>query len=178
MAFEQLSYTKDWTNPADFPTYEPDEAQVRADMQCLFNEIRSFINAKLVGRLNGTGGAADILTSDGTSVEKALSDLEEAISRVAGGTIPDQGQQLGWDLDAGGHRITGLADPQADTDAVSKKAMAEAIAEAVGEFTTDVYHAGTSAPENTKLLWIDTGNGNVIRFFDGASWSQARAAWA
>ena len=176
MAFEQLSYTKDWTNPADFPTYEPDEAQVRADMQCLFNEIRSFINAKLVERLNGTGGAADILTSDGTSVEKALSDLEEAISRVAGGTIPDQGQQLGWDLDAGGHRITNLADPQDDGDAMSKKAVREAVTAALG--AVRMYQAGPSAPDDTSLLWIDTGNGNVIKFFDGASWSQARAAWA
>ena len=95
---------------------------------------------------------------------------------MAGGTSPDQGQQLGWDLDAGGHRITNLADPQDDGDAMSKKAVREAVTAALG--AVRMYQAGPSAPDDTSLLWIDTGNGNVIKFFDGASWSQARAAWA
>ena len=40
MAFERLNFTKSWENPADFPTYEPDENRVRADVQCLHNEAR------------------------------------------------------------------------------------------------------------------------------------------
>ena len=38
MAFEKLNFTKDWTNPNDFPAYEGDESQVRADMQLLHDE--------------------------------------------------------------------------------------------------------------------------------------------
>jgi len=45
---ESLTFTKDWTNPSDFPTTEPDEARARADMQQLFNETRDFINTKLI----------------------------------------------------------------------------------------------------------------------------------
>ena len=33
MAFEPLKFTKSWENPQDFPAYEPDETQVRADLQ-------------------------------------------------------------------------------------------------------------------------------------------------
>ncbi len=40
MAFEPLEFTKNWENAQDFPTYEPDEVQVRADLQWLHNETR------------------------------------------------------------------------------------------------------------------------------------------
>ena len=34
---EKLEFSKDWTKAEDFPTYEPDESQVRADLQLLFS---------------------------------------------------------------------------------------------------------------------------------------------
>lgn len=40
----KLTFTKSWTSPNDFPTYEADETQVRADMQQLHNETRDHIN--------------------------------------------------------------------------------------------------------------------------------------
>ena len=48
MAASELKFTKTWTSSADFPTYEPDEAQVRADMQLLFDEIKNHINTVLL----------------------------------------------------------------------------------------------------------------------------------
>lgn len=47
MDIEQLSFTKDWTKPEDFPTLETDETKVRADMQLLFDEIRQYLNGVL-----------------------------------------------------------------------------------------------------------------------------------
>ncbi len=38
---EKLVFTKDWTNPLDFPTYEPNEEQVREDMQLLHDETKA-----------------------------------------------------------------------------------------------------------------------------------------
>lgn len=38
------SYTKLWTNPSDFPTVETNEARVRSDMQCLYDEALGFVN--------------------------------------------------------------------------------------------------------------------------------------
>ena len=42
---EKLEFSKDWTKAEDFPTYEPDESQVRADLQLLHNEAKAAINA-------------------------------------------------------------------------------------------------------------------------------------
>ena len=47
---EKLEFSKDWTKAEDFPTYEPDESQVRADLQLLHNEAKTAINA-LVDKL-------------------------------------------------------------------------------------------------------------------------------
>ena len=41
MSLDKLSYSKEWTNPTDFPTMETDEAQVRADQQLLYDEIKT-----------------------------------------------------------------------------------------------------------------------------------------
>ena len=44
----KLEYSKDWRNPADFPTVEPDEKKVREDLQLLYNEIQTFLNDRLI----------------------------------------------------------------------------------------------------------------------------------
>lgn len=44
----KLEYSKDWRNPADFPTVEPDETKVREDLQLLYNEIQTFLNDRLI----------------------------------------------------------------------------------------------------------------------------------
>ena len=52
---EKLEFSKDWTDAEDFPTYEPDESQVRADLQLLHNEAKAAINA-LVEKLERRSG--------------------------------------------------------------------------------------------------------------------------
>lgn len=42
-----LSFNKVWTSRADFPSVQSNEDTARADMQCLFDEIKTFINDKL-----------------------------------------------------------------------------------------------------------------------------------
>lgn len=61
--FEKLSFTKDWKNASDFPTYEENETQVRADMQALHDETRDFINGKLIPGIENMAvpGAGDML---------------------------------------------------------------------------------------------------------------------
>ena len=51
MAFEFLEFTKSWTSEEDFPTYEPDENQVRQDLQFLHEETKNAFN-RLIGKLN------------------------------------------------------------------------------------------------------------------------------
>lgn len=49
---ESFDYTRDWTKPADFPTFEDDETVVRADMQYQPDELKTFINNVLVSFIN------------------------------------------------------------------------------------------------------------------------------
>lgn len=50
-AFPLLGFTRNWENPEDYPTYEPDEMQVRQDMQSLHDETKDFINNELIPRV-------------------------------------------------------------------------------------------------------------------------------
>ena len=59
--FPHLSFTKNWENPEDYPTYEPDEVQVRKDMQSLHDEVKDYINDKLI---------PEILASDATEATR------------------------------------------------------------------------------------------------------------
>lgn len=47
-AFPRLGFTKNWENPADYPTIETDEAKVRQDMQSLHDETKDYINETLI----------------------------------------------------------------------------------------------------------------------------------
>lgn len=44
MSIKKLTFSKDWTDPNDFPTVEESEEKVRADLQALHNETRNYIN--------------------------------------------------------------------------------------------------------------------------------------
>ena len=48
MALKQLSFSKNWTDPADFPTVETDESVIRQDMQQLHDETKDYLNGTLL----------------------------------------------------------------------------------------------------------------------------------
>lgn len=37
--------------------------------------------------------------------------------------------------------------------------------------------AQSTAPDNTSLGWIDTANGNILKFYDGSAWTAVNAVW-
>lgn len=85
-----FDYTRKWTNSDDFPTYEAEEAKVRADMQALFDQIRDALNA-----LAQAISAANIPFTATTGIP-GVSDVQAAIeavqAQIAGavlGDIPD-----------------------------------------------------------------------------------------
>ena len=92
MAFQSMTFTKSWEDPADFPTYEPDEAQVRADLQYLHNEMRDAFNG-LVASLNATSAAANLpISVPGLSAGTIQASIEETLAEVqkaAAGQIVD-----------------------------------------------------------------------------------------
>ena len=93
MAFETFEFTKNWENPEDFPTYEPDEAQVRADLQRLHNESRDAIN-RLAEALNDPGAAAQLSFAPGEgltaqTVRDAILEVYAAVQDAAQALLVD-----------------------------------------------------------------------------------------
>ena len=89
MSFTKLEFTKSWTEPDDFPTFEDSEEQVRSDMQLLFDECRDGVN-----RLAGEIRAENIPFQrspgiDAVTVQNALEVLRESIVDATMGELPD-----------------------------------------------------------------------------------------
>lgn len=59
-----FSFTKDWTNPTDFPTIVSGETQVRADMQLLHDEAKAYINNTLLPQLRSSANLAESAIQD------------------------------------------------------------------------------------------------------------------
>lgn len=89
MSLSKLTYTKDWRNPDDFPTYSSDETQIRADMQLLFDEACSALN-KLIDDLDASeipfAPTPEIQAAD---VRQALIAIQNQIAQIALGNLPD-----------------------------------------------------------------------------------------
>lgn len=87
---EELRFTKSWRSQEDFPTYEDSEEQVREDLQCLFDEIRDYLNRRMLPAVN-TITASEIETESGISVETVLSVLRRDLTGLVMGQLPDGG---------------------------------------------------------------------------------------
>ena len=89
---EKLEFSKDWTKAEDFPTYEPDESQVRADLQLLHNEAKAAINA-LVDKLESAEFASHLAVSaegmTATNRAAALAEILATAKAAQAGTIVD-----------------------------------------------------------------------------------------
>ena len=89
---EKLEFSKDWTKAEDFPTYEPDESQVRADLQLLHNEAKAAINA-LVDKLESAEFASHLAVSaegmTATNLAAALAEILATAKSAQAGTIVD-----------------------------------------------------------------------------------------
>lgn len=91
-----FSFSRVWTDREAFPTHESDEDTVRADIQCLFDELKNFINDKIVSKFN-TFKSEDVQVDEqgGTlaqrliSIAGDISGLRTQIAAVVLGQIPD-----------------------------------------------------------------------------------------
>ena len=99
MAFKELNYRKVWTSAEDFPTYENDEQQVRADMQYHPDAVKDYINNQLLKELAAKGAAAELgAVNEGAAAtvqsvldahKSKLDQLKEDIETVASGGTPE-----------------------------------------------------------------------------------------
>ncbi len=85
----KLNYTKDWHSAEDFPTYQSSEAQVRDDLQLLFNEMKAAFNAFLDGVKAADIPFEETAEIDSSTVQAALVNIQAQIAGVSAGAIPD-----------------------------------------------------------------------------------------
>lgn len=100
MSFTRFEFTKNWENPANFPTYEENEEQVRADMQYLYDELKDALNGLMtalenISTANGkTSGAKSVGVSDIDGLE-GYNTVQDALAglrnQIAGITIEGVG---------------------------------------------------------------------------------------
>ena len=42
---------------------------------------------------------------------------------------------------------------------------------------SSAYYVGATAPSDTGILWIDSGNSNTLKFYNGSAWVAVGAVW-
>lgn len=83
-AFPRLGFTKNWENPADYPTIETDEAKVRQDMQSLHDETKDYINNTLIPAILADDAVeAARIAAESTREENERSRVQAEQTRVS-----------------------------------------------------------------------------------------------
>lgn len=121
----------------------------------------------------------DNSSSGGTGSGSGGSSTTTDALPLAGGTM--QGA-----INMNGNKITNLIAPTADSDAATKSYVDNLVASSGGTGSgggtsgglTQVYSAGTTAPTNTNLLWIDTNSTTGgLKYYNGTSWVHVPVAY-
>lgn len=63
---------------------------------------------------------------------------------------------------------------------VGDKSVSEQIDSAISNIAISniqIYSYGATAPTNTKLLWIDTSLGGVLKYYNGSAWTAIKSVW-
>ena len=174
MALEPInkfSYTRDWTKPADFPTFEDDEQTVREDMQYQPNELKQFINEALVAFVNdsliplvnalvaGTIPADSVYTAaiqnDAVTLAKLGADVTAAAlgaPSTVNGVEPDSSGDI---VLTGGNIAMSSTDPTTVAGAIGTK-QPQTVLLAVENDIADADYLpfyDTSASDGRRTLW-------------------------
>ena len=93
---EDFDYSKHWTNPSDFPTFEAEEAKVRSDMQELYTQIAGALNTLTAALKAATAagylGVDTVGNHSGlTNIQEALNALSDDISQISSEGVEDGG---------------------------------------------------------------------------------------
>lgn len=88
MALTNFEYSKSWRDPGDFPSYEEDEATVRDDLQCLFDEARDAINRLISELTAGNLPFTPTAEVDAATVQNAIELVQAQIRNVVQGQLP------------------------------------------------------------------------------------------
>lgn len=183
----KFSYTRDWTKPADFPTFEDDEQTVREDMQYQPNELKQFINEALVAFVNdsliplvnalvaGTIPADSVYTAaiqnDAVTLAKLGADVTAAAlgapSKV-NGVEPDSSGEI---VLTGGDIAMSSTDPTTVSGAISTKQPQTGLLAVESDIADADYlpFYDASAAEGRRTLWSNIVSKIRAAFFGSAN---------
>lgn len=174
MALEPInkfSYTRDWTKPADFPTFEDDEQTVREDMQYQPNELKQFINEALVAFVNdsliplvnalvaGTIPADSVYTAAIQNGAVTMTKLGEDVTAAAlgapskvNGVEPDSSGDI---VLTGGDIAMSSTDPTTVAGAIGTKQAQTGLLAVENDIADADYlpFYDTSAADGRRTLW-------------------------
>lgn len=153
-----------------------DAAKGFQELQASVTGAKAEINAAVEAANQAVSNAqTDINTAKGeinTAVNNAKSTIASSIS--SGKTeITNAVNAATREID---EKIENALAQVPDAENIATKAYVDA---AVADIVTDIWHAGTSAPANKKLLWIDTNSSTGgLKYYNGSSWVHVPVAWS
>ena len=162
MSIPKFDFTKHWTNPADFPAIETDEAQVRADMQALHDETRDYFNERLLPHIE-------------QELSDAMAWTEQAVKDAVLGEVP-AASVTGEKLAPGAVGTENLADGAV----TGEKLAAGATLPSPGALTvgTQRYDGAEDVALSADGLPIDSASAAALGLGDGATMNEALATLA
>ena len=168
MALTRLSYEKDWKRAEDFPSYQSDETQVRADMQYHPDAVKEYINNTLLVALEAKSAAAELGAADESgsrttiqsvldSHRAGLAELKEDIVELAAGGVPSAAQSTAVSFSAGSWAAAGglvkLTIPKSD-----HKRENENFGFNLYQLVDGTYRSGTWGAAATRVVYNSDGS--------------------
>ena len=141
---------------------ENTKAEIDAAVEQAEQEIDAAIESAMEAANNAQAVVDQAIIDINTAKDDALNSIPDSDNLVlrAGSTM------LGY--------LTLHADPTNNLHAATKQYVDAKTASIV----TDIWYAGSSAPTNTKLLWIDTtATVGGLKYYNGSSWVHVPVAW-
>lgn len=120
----------------------------------------------------GTAGQILIKTANGQEWADATSSFSTASNRnniVSGEKLSVLfGKIAKWFSDLG---------TLAFKDKVAKTDLTTEVQENLNNALTKVFYIGTTAPSDTRLLWIDTTSNSGLKYYNGSAWVTMPVCW-
>ena len=83
MPIRPLAFTKSWMSKEDFPTFEENETQVRADMEELHAQTRDYINNILIADTKAVNIPIDAVEGmDAQNLQEAVEGLHDDLLEI------------------------------------------------------------------------------------------------
>ena len=158
--FDKYQFTKEWTNPSDFPTVETDETKVRSDAQLLHTETKNAIHkliddlaAETAGESIGVRGEAGASTLEAVLqalllVKHSHGNLEELERLVA----EFNGMGVTQSLVADASKIPTSQAVIDQLDALGSGDMAQRVYDPTGKKTDIFAYTDAAAAEKAPLV--------------------------